>query len=514
VPDSNISRQEIEIFITQTERNRLDAFIWALLPESEFRNALVEQMSIWKRAYEQSLIRNMQQLDAALDISTLLENAGIKCIGLRGPFAGASLYEDIAIRYFTDIDLLIPADMRNNAWDILIAEGFKFSHPFMTRSASIRHHLEWPFRHEEKGISIDLHWAVDHPYKLYKINYSEIFKESYIYSCNEGKWRRPCALHEILLTALHVEKECRRKENKYNNKTILAEGAAGLWRHSLDLALLMRSQKNIANKLIVDGAKTWKASRTVESALKSAEILFPGKDLLESTQSLLKNDTIKEQKQNKTTDFSLVKSGRLERYGIRTECVHDVGRYLLPPASYFPKKHGLGLLGYRIIHIAQAICRLFVGILDFTWLRCRQIYLRWTTAHTVILMILSFSFESFAHDFGDDVGDTPSEAETIIVNSGSIQRVLEIDRDTDWYTFLIKPYVDYTISISKGSIFDLSLNRFARDGDSVLATTNTLPNYTVATNGWTGGSLMERAYIRVPGMSSSLPALIILSYPV
>ena len=534
MPSNKLSGHEAEMFINLTERNRLDAFIWALLPEGELRDALSEKMHVWQRSYEQSLIRNTQQLRDALHISTLLEGAGIKCIGLRGPFAGVSLYDDVAIRHFTDIDLLIPADMRNKAWDILIEAGFKFSHPFMTRSACIRHHLEWPFRHEEKGISIDLHWAVDHPYKLHRVNYSEIFDDSYIYSCNEGEWRRPSAVHEVLLTAIHAEKECRRKESEYSNQSILVEGTAGLWRHSLDLALLRCNQNEVTDELIIEKSKAWGISASVESALESARTLFTGQTHLHSRAWRAKEEneqgisqvattlrvvgsaqatrrvahtsinpvvvSKKEYEQHKSRKSSRIKRGSLARYGVRTECVRDIGRYLLPPASYFPEKHGFGLLCSRIAHIALAICKLFIGVLDFIWLSCRQVCRSLSAGRATIFIIMLFALESFAHDFGDDVSDMASGAETIIVNGGTVQRVLEIDQDEDWYTFLVQPYIDYTVSVSKGSIFDLSLDRFARDGNSLLVATNTLPDYTAATNDWLGGRLLERAYIRVTGM--------------
>lgn len=499
MPNIELSKAEAGVFADLTESNRLDAFMWAVLPDGILRDSLIDKMYAWKQAYEQSLIRNMQQFRAALDVYSLLENAGIKCIGLRGPFAGASLYKDVALRHFTDIDLLIPANMRDKAWDILVEAGFAFSHPFMTRSACIRHHLEWPFRHEQLGVSIDLHWAIDHPYKLYRVNYSEIFEKSYIYSCGEGKWRRPCVKHEVLLTSLHAEKECRRMGSKYSNQTMITEGITGLWRHSIDLSILMRNYSDF--ELILAEASEWQARKSVYSSLKSAEALFPGKEFLLRDSFILGECAMNEQNNPKNARISKRKRGNLAYYGFRKRCLLDVGRYLLPPSNYFQKKAGLGLLCCHISHTIKATGKLGIGVLDFMWLRFRQIY-RGRSANSAIMIVLMMLFSSlvFAHDFGDDVGDISSEAEALIVNGGSIERVLEIDMDEDWYTFLASPYIDYTIYISKGTVFDLSLDRFERESDVVIVATNTLLDYVSVTNNWTGGRLMERVYIRVTGM--------------
>ena len=496
----NLDLDATDLFIDLVERNRFDALMWVALPEGKLRDSLGDHLQLWRSSYEQCLVRNMRQLHAALKVYAQLEAAGIPSVCLRGPFSGASLYDDIALRYFTDIDLLIPADKRDLAWDILIEAGFKFSHSFMTPSACVHHHLEWPFRNDASGVSVDLHWAVDHPYKLYKIDYDELFRESYIYSCRDGEWRRPSINHEIILASIHLEKECRHKGCKYSAEVVRNDSAAGLLRHGLDLAILIRSEQSVDWDAVLSVAAEWHVQSAVRSAIDMAHTVFS----VEIPQSVLLT------LEKECGDVRAVQSSRshskldrvLDKYGFRGECLSDACGYLIPPVSYFSDQKGMKLLRSRIAHTVRAVGKLSAGCAEMLWLRARQLWVRVMTKRTIasVAIIMLFACPLWAHDFGDDVGDGSSDAETLIVNGAGVERVIEIDQDEDWFVFEVKPYIDYVVAVSNVTLFDATANRYSGNSITIADATNTLPYSVDVEMDWAGPQLLARAYVRISGM--------------
>ena len=69
-------------------------------------------------------------------------------------------------------------------------------------------HLHYPLRQRERGLLLDLHWAVDHPFVRHRIGYDELFASSFLTDVGSFRWRVPASSHELLLQVAHLEKEC------------------------------------------------------------------------------------------------------------------------------------------------------------------------------------------------------------------------------------------------------------------------------------------------------------------
>lgn len=494
-------------FVELVERNRLDALMWEAVPEGAFRQTLASHLEKWRRSYEQSLIRNMQQQRLAVEICRNLEDAGIPCIGLRGPFAGDALYGDVAVRHFTDIDVLIPVEHRDQAWKILTGLGYRFNHPFLTRSACTRHHLEWPFRHADNGVSLDVHWAVDHPYKLYKIDYAETFRTSTICQYEGGAWRSPSRHHSLLLACLHAEKECRLLGQLPSVAQVEALGTEGRWRHWLDVAReIIAAGSDLDWDTVLAEANAWGVKAPVVAALITAATLFDcsmPSAVWQAAKGLHVSVAV-DRKSIRNRSLSSRRHHALQRLGFRAECLPDAWRFLFPAKRYFADTTGHFRWAHRVIHTLRASCRLVGGALEWGWLKMRQITRhRFNRKHITPLIVIAAAMiggRVAAHDFGDDVSDEPAGAEHLIVNGGAITRVIEIDTDEDWFTFEIRPFVDYVVTVTKGSLFDATLERWSADGEAKVAATNTLPAATSAVLEFSGEARLTRCYVRVTGM--------------
>jgi len=498
---------EVTCFVAMVERNRLDALMWVALPDGALRQALAGHLEPWRRSYEQSLIRNMQQQRLALNVCRCLEEAGILCIGLRGPFAGDALYGDVALRHFTDIDLLIPVERRDQAWEILTGQGYRFNHPFLTRSACTRHHLEWPFRHLEKGLSLDLHWAVDHPYKPYRIDYAEIFRASTVCRHEGGTWRSPCRSHAMLLACIHAEKECRLLGRRPMAAQLETQGAEGRWRHWLDVALEgVRGGPGLDWNVVLAEAEAWGVKAPVVAGLTTAATLFdvPMPSMVWQAAKGLRPAVRLGRLAARIRRACSGRHSGLRRLGFRAECLFDAWRFIFPDRGHFACASGRDGWCRRVVYTMCAGCRLASGALEWVWLKGRQVGLDWfnrrRVAALIVMAVAMVGSRVAAHDFGDDVSDESAGAEELSVNGGAITRALEIDRDEDWFMFSVEAGVDYTVAVGNVTLFDSSLERYAEAIGTAIAATNTLPYSVDARLAWVHSGISERVYVRVSGM--------------
>lgn len=97
----------------------------------------------------------------------------------------------VGTRYFLDIDLLVPKREREKAFQEAASSGFFLRSPLMPKGFCARHHLHWSLHKKESDTFCDLHWALDHPYKLFRIDYDAIFERAVEKECDGFTWRQP-----------------------------------------------------------------------------------------------------------------------------------------------------------------------------------------------------------------------------------------------------------------------------------------------------------------------------------
>ena len=95
-----------------------------------------------------------------LRILRLLDAQGIRAVPFKGPALAQSLYGDLALREFCDLDLLVRETDLRNARELLEAQGYRLDFALDPRdeAAYIRDEQDYQLRHPAKGILIELHW--------------------------------------------------------------------------------------------------------------------------------------------------------------------------------------------------------------------------------------------------------------------------------------------------------------------------------------------------------------------
>jgi len=110
--------------------------------------------------FRANAIKNLYLTAELLRILRLLDAQGIRAVPLKGPALAQSLYGDLALREFCDLDVLVQETDLRKARELLEAQGYHLDASLDPRgeAAHIRNEQDYPFRHPAKGILIELHW--------------------------------------------------------------------------------------------------------------------------------------------------------------------------------------------------------------------------------------------------------------------------------------------------------------------------------------------------------------------
>lgn len=90
-----------------------------------------------QQSYLRTLARSMRLYEAFREVGTALNEAGIKFVALKGVYLAEALYEDIGLRLFSDIDLLVAEEETDKCIEVLIKLGLKFDNPKLYHSKFI-----------------------------------------------------------------------------------------------------------------------------------------------------------------------------------------------------------------------------------------------------------------------------------------------------------------------------------------------------------------------------------------
>jgi hypothetical protein len=111
-------------------------------------------------------VRNLSLTGELVRLLRLFKRHSVKAIPLKGPSLALSLYGNLALRPFSDLDVLVPKQEIDNVKRLLIGAGYSLKDE-MTSEEEIRH-LEsdyyLAFRQRQREIDVEIHWQILHGY--------------------------------------------------------------------------------------------------------------------------------------------------------------------------------------------------------------------------------------------------------------------------------------------------------------------------------------------------------------
>jgi hypothetical protein len=126
---------------------------WSLIPS--------RVMQDFKKAYHETVARNMHFYAELQTILNAFYGAGVRPIALKGAALAGVVYPDIGLRPMVDIDLLVKEDELAFADKVMTDLGYSTVHSWKSERGYKEHHFHLPpYRHARKPIVVEIHWDI------------------------------------------------------------------------------------------------------------------------------------------------------------------------------------------------------------------------------------------------------------------------------------------------------------------------------------------------------------------
>jgi len=97
-----------------------------------------------------------------LKLLSLFENHGIRAVAFKGPVLASSVYGDLSLREFSDLDIMICKQEFKKVQDLLLSHGYLPIYRLNNaqEATSIRLGCQYHFRHEKNGVNLEIFWEL------------------------------------------------------------------------------------------------------------------------------------------------------------------------------------------------------------------------------------------------------------------------------------------------------------------------------------------------------------------
>lgn len=122
--------------------------------------------------------RNLFLTGELLKILSLFEGHGIESIPYKGPILASTVYGNLALRQFVDLDFLIHKQDALQAKDLLLSQGYRTEFP-LTRgreAAYLRSERELIFVHNDGRVVLDIHWQIVPRYFSFQLDHGQLWE--------------------------------------------------------------------------------------------------------------------------------------------------------------------------------------------------------------------------------------------------------------------------------------------------------------------------------------------------
>jgi len=113
-----------------------------------------------------------------LKLLNLFENHGIPAVPFKGPVLASSIYGDLSLRQFSDLDILIHKQEFNKVKGLLLSHGYlpiyQLNNP--QEAASIRLRGQFHFRQEKTGVDLEMFWEFGPKGLSFPVNLHHLWK--------------------------------------------------------------------------------------------------------------------------------------------------------------------------------------------------------------------------------------------------------------------------------------------------------------------------------------------------
>ncbi|WP_413934994.1 nucleotidyltransferase family protein [Nitrospira sp. BLG_1] len=209
-----------------------------------------------------------------VDLCEAFEVRGVPVIPIKGATLAVLAYGDLALRDFTDLDLLIPKQALSEARTIILSQGYERKTTNGESRESHTHEGPYHVFVKKRPLSrVDLQWVMAHQHFAFWLDRPEFWRS-----------RRPVMLKDKPVPGLSSEMLL---------IVLCVHGSKHAWellKWVCDVAELLRSQPNLDWDQIVSCASNWRCQRMLYMGLSLAHRLLDA-PLPEGVLTNLKHET-------------------------------------------------------------------------------------------------------------------------------------------------------------------------------------------------------------------------------
>ena len=136
-------------------------------PREQAREAWVER--------ERIRVRARKLLELCERVLECLDSSGVRASALKGCAHAHDLHRDVSLRFFSDVDVLVPPEEFTRACEALVRMGLRPEPPWPRRGYSMRVHYERGFLAPD--CAVDLHRSFYHP-RPYRVDYGAVWSRA------------------------------------------------------------------------------------------------------------------------------------------------------------------------------------------------------------------------------------------------------------------------------------------------------------------------------------------------
>jgi hypothetical protein len=186
---------------------------------------------------------------------------------LRGTRLAETLYDDPALRTYTDIDLLVQrqhlADVKTMARDLgYLPIAGEFQEEFFEH-----HHYHLRYESAMDGVPLEIHWSLDPPLSIHRIDYKGVFRRARPFRLGGAPALGPAPEDDLLLLTVHLAKHatCLRGLSGPGLTSLCLKESLLLW--ILDVERFLTRSTDLDWDAVVDRARSWEVAGPVVTAL-------------------------------------------------------------------------------------------------------------------------------------------------------------------------------------------------------------------------------------------------------
>jgi hypothetical protein len=293
------------------------------------------------RFYKANAERSLLFAGELLRLVGIFQQTGIPIAAFKGAVLAESIYGDLCLREFTDLDVIVHSTDVSKAEDILSACGYQAQFTDRDfRSTFLSHQGQYAFRHPQTGTLVDLHWRLSWNGEPFPLESAELW--SRLGEAVIAGRKVPTLVCEdlALLLAAHGTKEG--------------------WKYLkwlCDFAELVRKCRSIDWVLVFERAKRSNCLRSLQLAIVLASTLLNAPAPLELIDKARNDPAVLS-----LAERALLRMLRTNREGELTEFLngldtHDRLRHRLLPVVTFLLRRTVG--DYRAMPLPKSLWKIY-----------------------------------------------------------------------------------------------------------------------------------------------------------